>query len=276
MPAFTFSTLAFLPRGMRPDVGTLSRAMPALNRVAGALALGLEAERRMLVAVLKAIRRELYARPVNQALTLEEASMCSEIAYGGKAGDLTRDKAWEIPPDGVLSDNLTGFRGVLLQPRKSGDTRIVLAFAGTDPSSGPDLWTDVEQAVNLTPLPPPQYLQADVCAALLQARFKDRLRVTGHSLGGGLANFVSVKRGIPGAGINAAPLGPGSLLHLWLFGAHGRVVFTHYNNKGEFVSTYAPGRQLGEVCVLASDAGVFDGHLLENVDPHAAASCYSE
>jgi hypothetical protein len=226
---------------------------------------------------LRLALRRFYARPVQAALTLKETKACSDLAYKGKPGDWSRDRNWTIPEGGVYETWITGFRAVRLTHRFPHDRRVVLAFAGTDPTSPSDLVTDVHQALNTNPwLISTQYAQAAALAGHLQRIHGAFLRVTGHSLGGGLANFASVKLGIPGAGLNAAPLGPGTLLHLLLFSRNQAPSFTHYNNDGEFVSSYAPGQQLGQVCQVESTAGLFAGHFIENVNTNAPILCYDD
>ena len=219
--------------------------------------------------------RKVYARPAWAALTLEEAKACSDLAYDGKESQASADGRWTIGPKGICSSWLTGFRAVLLTPTTPNDIRKVLAFAGTD--SVADAWADIDQALSFNPiLLPWQYAQASALASYLLGLHGARLRVTGHSLGGGLANFVSVKLAIPGAGVNAAPLGPGTRLHLLLFGKNDRTQFTHYNNDGEAVSSFAPGLQLGQRCQIESSSGVLAGHFLDNVNTNAPMVCYDD
>jgi hypothetical protein len=233
---------------------------------------------------IEVARRHAYTRPQNKALTIEEAKACSDLAYKGKVDEPTSDRKWCITRDGVFDTWITGFRAVLLKAASAQDRRMILAFAGTDSSFESirstldvllDAGTDIYQALNFNPLAiPDQYNQAATLAEKIQRTYGDQLRVTGHSLGGGLASFVSLKFDIPGAGINAAPLGVGTLLHLLMFGKRKPSRFTHYDNNGEIVSSYAPGVQVGEVCQVQTNAGAIDAHLLENVNTNAPMFCY--
>jgi hypothetical protein len=226
--------------------------------------------------------RYVYSRPAILGLSLDEAMACSSLAYKGKLGDATTDGKWIVAGDAVMKSGvdeswITGFRAVLLNAKSRGDSRVILAFAGTDPKSVPDILTDLDQALNISPFDvPSQYVEAASLAETLLRIYQDRLLVTGHSLGGGLANYVSVRLGIRGAGVNAAPLGAGTLLNLYLFGKDDQSKFTHYNNNGELVSSYAPGLQVGQVCEIDNTKGVLEGHMLENVDPNAPMICYDD
>lgn len=261
------------------DPGTLARTLSPLAGVVGMVANSTPVS---LSIKIGQAARYVYSRPAVKVLNLEEAKMCSALAYNGKAGGSTADGKWVVTGDAVMKNGvdesgITGFRAILLTAKSKGDPRVVLAFAGTDPKSPADIYTDIDQAINISPFDiPSQYVQAESLAQMLLLVYRDRLLVTGHSLGGGLANYVSVKLGIPGAGINAAPLGAGTLLNLYFFGKDDHSKFTHYNNNGEIVSSYAPGRQLGQVCEIENHKGVLEGHLLENIDINAPMICYDD
>ena len=264
-------------RSVPIDPGTLVRTLSPLPGVMGTIA-----NSTPQIAIIKVgqARRYVYSRPLIQSLTIDEAKACSALAYAGKAGDATPDGKWIITPDAVMKNGvdeawITGFRAILLISKSPADKRVVLVFAGTDPHSIVDLVTDADQTLNISPFDIPyQYQQGTSLAEKLLKNYGDRLRVTGHSLGGGIANYVSVRLGIAGAGVNAAPLGVGTLLNLLLFGKDDRSKFTHYNNRGEFVSSYAPGNQIGIKCEIENKKGVLEGHMLENVDTNAAMVCY--
>lgn len=259
-----------------PSTTAFGRATAPLPGVVG-VAFEAASQSISLEEVVLLARRKVYGRPPSITLSLQEAKACSAIAYGGRAGDSTPDSLWSIQVSGVYANWITGFRAVLLYPSSNHDTRRVLAFAGTDAAAPVDWLTDLEQALNFNPIRlPAQYSQAVSLAHRMQSVYGNQLLVTGHSLGGGLASFVSAKLGISGAGVNSAPLGPGSLLHLFLFNRSHRPRFTHYNNDGELVSSYSPGLQLGQRCILESGAGVLAGHFLEKVINDSPMICYDD
>jgi hypothetical protein len=266
-------------RSVAIDPGTMAKTLSPLPGVLGTQA---NSTSLLLIGKVAQARRYVYSRPKVQALSLEDVKACSQLAYNGQGVNATPGGRWVIIVDssmknGVAESWITGFRAILLEEKTNAFRRVVLAFAGTDPHSVADIVTDIDGAVSLSPFDiPAQYAQAASLAEKLQNTYGPRLLVAGHSLGGGLANYVSVKLGIPGAGINAAPLGPGTILNLYLFGKDDHSKFTHYNNEGELVSSYAPGVQIGQVCEIENKKGVLEGHMLENIDTNAPMVCYDD
>jgi hypothetical protein len=152
---------------------------------------------------------------------------------------------------------ISGFKAVLLV----GDSKSVLAFAGTD--SLLDVAVDISQVAGGLP---PQYLQALSLATLQKQRMPD-LQLAGHSLGGGLAAFASVRLGVPASTVNPAPLiGAASLRAI--FGSNAQIT-NYVAQGGEFVSS-SPGRNPGTDVSVPSSGGMFGfftDHMLSNVAP---------
>ena len=84
---------------------------------------------------------------------------------------------------------------------------------GTDPTSEQDWINNVQQAVNGTALGwTKEYAEALTIAQFVKAPYNglilpgSSLTLTGHSLGGGLASYVSLKLALPAYTFNAAAL----------------------------------------------------------------------
>lgn len=97
-----------------------------------------------------------------------------------------------------LEDPSTGFRAAIYQNEAG---QKVLAFAGTDPTSGKDWLANGQQAAGL---PAAQYDEAVALATKAKAAFGDDLVITGHSLGGGLASVASVATNSAAVTFNAS------------------------------------------------------------------------
>ncbi len=151
-----------------------------------------------------------------KALDLDLAKMARDCYdLGGKGGlpaGWTRMSDADLAHAGIdpgsLDDPSTGFRAAIYQDAK-GDH--VLAFAGTDPTSGKDILADAEQA---TGLPARQYQQAVALATQAKTAFGDSLALTGHSLGGGLASVASVATDSAAVTFNAAGVNNNTLRQL--------------------------------------------------------------
>ena len=206
--------------------------------------------------------------PAARGLQFSETKGASSLAYNAKQGEVYRfpdGKEWQVSR--VHQTGLTGFRAIELRPLDPTDRRVVLAFAGTDPKSPADLVTDARQALGLgTPI---QYQQASALAGRLQREHGSNLILTGHSLGGGLASYASMRNGgIAATGVNSAPL-VGTTYLRGLLGRARNQNITHYNAP-EFVSRspgVQPGQRIGVAGRNGGVGGFFSNHSLGNTAP---------
>ena len=144
----------------------------------------------------------------------------------------------EIPADAgyvQVEHNDTAESGLkygVYQRVRNGEVETVLAFAGTDGADLPDVATDGFQALNPTLRVSDQYAEALAVAARVARDYGD-YQITGHSLGGGLSQYVSVATGREATVFNAAGLGRGSIRQLdrlapgGVDGAGGQITNVH-------------------------------------------------
>lgn len=165
----------------------------------------------------------------------------------------------------------SGFKwGVYERTLDDGSKERVLAIAGTDLGFGSkrevvdttrDFWTDATQALkDPDGLPPTQYTEAltETLRQMQQAQ-KDGvpLSITGHSLGGGLAQYASLMTGTPATVFNSAPLGPSTRAQLPRDVDDSLI--TNVRTEGDLVSEGAQhvrnGKQYGEQVVIKPQPG---------------------
>ncbi|MEU7764151.1 hypothetical protein AB0B25_03370 [Nocardia sp. NPDC049190] len=107
-----------------------------------------------------------------------------------------------------LDNPKSGFTSaVYRRDNADGSQDTVLAFAGTAERNWRDIWRDVQ--TNITQgmgLREPQYEQAVRLAKLMKVHSGGNLAVTGHSLGGGLADLAALTSDVPAVTFNAAGL----------------------------------------------------------------------
>lgn len=169
--------------------------------------------------------------PAAQGLSFAESKGASHLAYDAKLGETYRfpdGKTWEVVD--LKEDPSSGFRAIALRPTDSSDNRTIVAYAGS--REGVDWRQNFQQGLGL---PTKQYNQAVDFANKWRAISGNDLRLTGHSLGGGLASYASVRTNTPATGINAAPL------------ALNRFSLNPFENRrdaGRITQYYVPGEAL--------------------------------
>ena len=194
-------------------------------------------------------------------ISLQEAQQASDIAYGTpdpnnpdshihpKVGDKTRDGNWIVKE---VTEHPSGMNAVLLESNDPNDPRKILAYRGSD--NDHQLRKDwVETNVPQIAVVPKQYFKAAQLAGQMKAKYGDDLVLAGHSQGGGQANYAGAIHGIPGVGINSAPLGLESRGHIAFLNPKGSDDFIHYRHPNDIVSSRpSPGKLLGEVVTVMS------------------------
>lgn len=179
-------------------------------------------------------------------LSLVESKGVSSVAYDAKhTGEVYRfadGSAWRVEQ---VQDNEgffdTGFKAVAMRrvvPDGAGfkddptDNRVAVGFAGTGGLN--DVDDDLDQGTGLMP---EQYRQG--LNFLNEVRGGDAARncetvtATGHSLGGGIASYVSVQTGVPATAVNAAPLAKNNIPND--AGSYDNQI-TQYYAKGEVLT----------------------------------------
>jgi hypothetical protein len=175
--------------------------------------------------------------PAAQGLKFSETKSASSLAYGAKAGEVYQfpdGKQWKVVD--VSEDKKSGFRGVALQSTDPNDNRTIVAFAGTDPKSGKDWVADVGQGIGFQPK---QYKEAVQFANKWKANAGNKVILTGHSLGGGLASYASIKTGLHATALNSAPL---AINHLG-----GNPLRSSVRNNPKITQYYVPGEVLTNI-----------------------------
>lgn len=159
----------------------------------------------------------------------------------------------------------TGMTAVAYKDNKSGE--IIIAYCGTNPSrdSIADIYTDVTIATDVV-----QLQTDDAVAFYIEVKSNNpgsSLIITGHSLGGGLANEVNVRAGGENKSItyNAAPLSRvGRISTLWL----NKTNFTNYRTDQD------PLTSLGQILPGAYPNGLktigYGGHDLKEFNDYDA------
>jgi Protein of unknown function (DUF2974) len=217
--------------------------------------------------------------PAAQGLEFSETKSACNLAY--KSSDSKVNDVYEFP-DGkqwkvveVKEDPNTGFRAVALKPVDANDERVIVAFSGSD--EGGDWDDNIKQGAGI---PTAQYGQAVDFAEKWKASDGDNVILTGHSLGGGLASYASIKTDLPATAVNGAPLALSNLG----FNPLDALRITQYYVPGEALSVVNAANPLDirpglNIAVQGKDSildprSVASNHSLKNVAPDIAAPDY--
>lgn len=208
--------------------------------------------------------------PAAQGLEFSESKGASDLAYNANAGEVYTfhdGGQWEVVE--VSDDPNSGFRAIALRSTDPEDDRVIVAFAGSGKLND---WDDnLMQGAGLVP---EQYEQAVAFAEKWKtAEGADNVRLTGHSLGGGLASYAAIETDLHATGINASPI---SLNNLQFdFGDFTRI--TQYYVPGEALSVVNNVNPLDvrpgvNIAVRGQDSildprSIGTNHALDNVAP---------
>ncbi len=217
--------------------------------------------------------------PASQGLKFSETKSACDLAYkrtNSKVNDVYQfpdGKRWKVVD--VKTDAKTGFRAIALKPVDPHDQRIVVAFSGSD--EGKDWDDNIEQGIGL---PTAQYKEALDFAGKWKSIGGNNVILTGHSLGGGLASYASIKTNLRATAVNAAPL---ALDHLGLNPFDARRIMQYYV-PGEALSVVnkanpldiRPGFNIpvqGKYSI-ADPRSIGRNHSLDSVVPNISAPKY--
>lgn len=210
--------------------------------------------------------------PAAQGLKFSETKGASDLAYSAKKGETYKfpgGEKWTVAD--VKDDQKTGFRAIALKSNDPNDKRVIVAYAGT--RDGKDWKANIGQGLGL---PTKQYNEAVQFAGKWKASAGDNVILTGHSLGGGLASYASIKTGLHATAVNSAPL---ALDHLGL-NPFKAFHITQYYVPGEALSVLNKANNLDirpgfQVAVQGKNSildprSVISNHSLDSVAPAIA------
>lgn len=151
-------------------------------------------------------------------LSLAESKSVSDIAYDGKVGEVYQfadGTYWRVDKNQDDSGFFhNGFKAVAMRRVVADgnggykddptDNRVAVGFAGTDGLN--DVDDDIDQALGQTPEQYQDGLKFTQQVRDEASKTCETVTATGHSLGGGIATYISIETGIPATAINSAPL----------------------------------------------------------------------
>ncbi len=130
-----------------------------------------------------------------------------------------------------LIDTESGFHAAIYETTNNGDKQYIIAFRGTENFFGSDGATTVISNFMIAQ----QFEMAEkLVGKLIGVHGSDTIKVTGHSLGGSLANYAALSHGVTSVTFN----GKGTTLPERmstgdLFGIKAQQLITNYQVKGE-------------------------------------------
>ncbi len=154
-------------------------------------------------------------------------------------GNMIRLNPDNIPASlGITKDDLidtdSGFHAAVYQVNQGGETKYVVAFRGTESFFGPDGITNVVSNFMVSK----QFEMANrLLAKIIGEQGSDKVSVTGHSLGGSLANYAALNHNISSITFNAKGTTLPERIETgdW-FGEKAQHLITNYQVKGELLT----------------------------------------
>lgn len=263
------------------NVATGERMQKAVTTVADAQAQSAQSEVDASRAVASAVGNAVHninhpgtaLPPAAQGLEFSQTKGAAKLAYDAQKGqvynfDGGKGGQWQVAD--VNNNANTGFRAIALKATDPNDKRTIVAFAGTDPTSGKDWGADVQQGLGFSTS---QYNEAVDYARKWQASDGNNVILTGHSLGGGLASYAAGQTGLRATGVNSAQLTPN---HIGPEQTEKNI--THYYVPGEIMTrvdrAFGPGdRRPGNEIAVEGKGSYFEpvaigtNHTMDNVAP---------
>ena len=183
--------------------------------------------------VASATTPSTVASPKGSTATPDELDHAKEMASYASDSYNDPDKAtiprMEVTPEiqNMLDHPTGGFSAAVYAPD---DKHIVIAYRGTEATSGADWWTNIKQGLGFHT---DQYDEAVLLAQRMKDQYPDKeIELTGHSLGGGLAQLASAATGLPATTFNAAGVHPDTYGE-W---APDPTKITNYRVEGEILT----------------------------------------
>lgn len=165
-----------------------------------------------------------------------------------------------------LADKASGFQAGLY----TNGQQVILAFAGTNDRH--DVMTDILQGIGCDTV---QYNQAVVLATQVKKRFGNKLVITGHSLGGGLASAAALATNTFAVTFNAAGLASNTIRRLHLNPSEAKLQartggIRSYNEKHDLLTCAQKVLPLAQAlgCSITVDDNVKNGQLAHDFVAH--------
>lgn len=168
------------------------------------------------------------AKGAQPPVSVDVAAQLSADAYNDESQPDQIPPGWKRIEQ--TSDEDSGFFAAVYRNEQTGQT--VVAYRGTQPSSGADWWADIKQGLGYET---EQYDEAILVARDAKDRYGD-VEFVGHSLGGGLAATASAVTGDHATTFNAAGVHANTLARAGVLPEDATNIDNHYV-KGEVLST---------------------------------------